>query len=269
MVHHFGARALLTGFLLTAVPAFPLSALATGEPGEHIEDFQDHIEDYTSDVDRLAQELDAIAERYGQGEEVDSDVAAFVESWEEVRYHAAVEEVATSLYPPIWQAIGGLRQAVKGEESPEAVRERTDRLKAALHQGLGGLKVKAQLAKAGDRSEEATEPDEADSEKAFQDIRDHLDQAVTEYEEGNPDRARSLIQDAYFNRFEGLEGPLIEQDPELVRNLELAFNAELPQLIDEGAPVDRVRERARGMKDALAKAEELYREAESDGGEVF
>lgn len=269
MVLHFGARALLTGFLLTVVPAFPLTALATGEAGEHVKDFQDHIGDYAADVHQLDQELDAIAERYAQGKEVRSEVAAFVESWEEVKYHGAVEEVTSSLYPPIWQAIGGLRQAVKAEESPETVRERTDRLSAALHQGLGGLKVKAQLAKAGDGSEEAAGPDEPDSGKAFQDIRDHLDQAVAEYKEGNADRAKSLIQDAYFNRFEGLEGVLIEQDADLVTRLEQAFHADLPGLINQEAPVAEVREQTEGMKEALAKAEELYQQAESDEDEVF
>jgi len=269
MIHGFGARALLTGFFLTAAPAFPLSAFATGEAGEHVEDFQNHIEDYASDVRRLDQELDALAERYAQGKEVSSEMAAFVASWEEVKYHGAVEEVATSLYPPIWQAIGGLRQAVEAEESPEAVRQRADRLSAALHQGLGGLRIKAQMAQAGDGSKEAAEPEEPDSEKAFQDIRDRLDQAVAAYKEGKADRAKSLIRDAYFNRFEGLEGVLIEQDAGLVTRLEQAFHADLPGLINQEAPVDRVREQAEGMKKSLAEAEELYRQAKSDEGEVF
>jgi len=216
MAAGLGGRRLVAIGLLAATLLAPSTALANGEIGDHVKAFEQHIDDYAADVAKLDDRLDALAERYAQGENVAGDVKAVVEAWEAVKYHAAVETVATPLYPPIWQAISGLRQAVKSGEGPGVVRERAEQLTAALHEGLGGLKLKAAMTQS-EGSGLAAESDRAGGpEAAFQRIRKHLDSAVAEYADGNPDGAKQHIHNAYFNEFEGLEGGLIEQDPELV-----------------------------------------------------
>ncbi|MFP4560610.1 MAG: hypothetical protein ACLFRB_08160 [Thiohalorhabdus sp.] len=269
MAQWFGGTAFLAGGLLAGVLMAPGLALGHGEKGEHVEEFQDHLDDYAADVRKLGRHLDTLAEQYAQEEDVAAEVEGFVEKWEAVQYHAAVEEVATPLYPPIWQAISGLRQAVEDEEDPSVVRQRADRLTAALHEGLGGLKLKAEIEE--DRgSRQASGGDQAgDPEASFARIREELDHAVEEYSDGHADDAKQHISDAYFNEFEGLEGGLIEQDPDLVARLEEDFNGELPGLIDGDAPVEEVRAKVEEMKDALARSEELLQGADKDENEVF
>ncbi|KPV41085.1 hypothetical protein AN478_04000 [Thiohalorhabdus denitrificans] len=268
MAQRFGGTAILAGGLLAGALLTPGLALGHGEKGEHVEEFQDHLDDYGADVRKLGRHLDTLAERYAQGEDVAAEVDGFVEKWEAVQYHAAVEEVATPLYPPIWQAISGLRQAVEEGEDPGVVRERADRLTAALHEGLGGLKLKAGME--GDGASRAAEGDKAAGpEASFARIREGLDHAVEEYADGHSEDAKKHIHDAYFNEFEGLEGGLIEQDPDLVARLEEDFNGELPGLIDQGAPVEEVRAKVDEMKDALGRSEELLKEADKDQNEVF
>ena len=269
MAHRFGGLGLLAGGLLIGALAAPATALAHGEAGEHVAEFQDHLDDYEADVRKLDERLEALADRYARGKAGADDVKAFVEAWETVKYHAAVEKVATPLYPGIWQAISGLRQAIKAGEAPKVVRARTEAVAAALREGLGGLKLKAQTAKTGEGGQTTGEAQDSGPAAAFARIREQLDDAVAEYADGHGEDAKQHIHDAYFNQFEGLEGDLIEQDPELVARLEEDFNGALPNLIDEGAPVSEVRRKAEAMKKALAEAEKLLEQAEGDHSEVF
>ncbi|MEF8794105.1 hypothetical protein [Thiohalorhabdus sp.] len=257
--------ALAAGLLLGAIMA-PTTAVAHGDEGDHVAAFQDHLADYEADVEELASRLDELAERYRR-EGKAGNVAEFVAAWEEVEYHAAVEAVATPLYPPIWQAISGLRQAVKDGADAETVRARADAVVAALREGLGGLKLKASMRRAG--AEEGTGDGDTGPAAAFDRIRDHLDEAVAAYDEGNTEKAKDLVRDAYFNNFEGLEGELIEQDPALVTRLEEAFNAGLLGRINDGAPVGDVRGMVESMKEELAKAETRLKESADSSGEVF
>lgn len=261
-----GWAPLAIGLLLGAV-LVPAAALAHGEKGEHVASFQDHLDDYEADVEELASRLDELVERYRRDSEA-VDVDELVEAWEEVEYHAAVEEVATPLYPAIWQAIGGLRQAVKNGEDAETVRAKADRMVAALREGLGGLKLKARMQKA--TGTEGPDGDTASGpHAAFERIRQHLDEAVAAYDGGDPEEAKALIRDAYFNAFEGLEGGLIEEDPALVARLEEAFNAGLPGRINEGAATAKVRAKVASMKEELAEAEALLEGSGEEDSEVF
>ncbi len=270
MPYCFRSRVTLATSLLAATLTVPSATLATGKQAKHLADFQNHIEAYTADVRQLSQKLHTIAECYSQGKAVDAKVKAFVKAWQSVKYHMAVEKRATPLYPPIWQAIGTLQRAVKKDKAPEVVRERSERIVTALYEGLGGVKLKAHLVKAEERGEgNHGEVSSGGPEAAFEVIRKRFDRALAAYSEGNADKARAIIQKAYLERFEGLEGMLIEQDPELVTRLEEAFNAELPGLIDSGAPVKRVRGKIKVMKESLDRAETLYRKADRAEGEVF
>lgn len=265
---HAGSTPLAATLLLGASLLVPAGALAHGEAGEHVEEFQEHLDDYAADVRTLADSLDALARDYAAGEAGPERVQAFVDEWEEVRYHAAVETVATPLYPAIWQAISGLRQAVDEGAEAEVVHERTDAVAAALHQGMGGLRLTA--ARGGGAAADDHGHDEpAGPEAAFQRIDELLDSAVAEYQAGHADDALELVRSAYFDYFEGLEGGLIEVDAQRVARLEEDFNGALPQLLESGASVDEVREQVQAMKESLDTAEGQLEEAGDGSSEVF
>ncbi len=91
-------------------------------------------------------------------------------------------------------------------------------------------------------------------------IESDLQEAVEAYDAGNPDEAKSIIKSTYLSNFEGIEGTLIENDPELVEELEADFNEELPGLIDEGAQTSAVREKVESMEQKLETAEGILAE---------
>ena len=258
--------AFLALFLAAALPA---TAQAHGEVGEHVEEFHKHLDDYARDVQALAKQIDRVVEAHRDGDDDAAKAAKeLAHQWEEVKYHAAVEQQTSPLYAPIWQALVGLREAIQDDKDAQTVHQRGEQLKAALHQGLGALKLKADMPDHGAADSGKTHADEG-VHATLKRIRDHLDQAVAEYADGHADDAKSLIEDAYFNNFEGLEGDLIEQDPDLVADLEKDFNAHLLGLINGGVPEAEVQAKVDAMKDKLDRAEKLLEQAGDDHGEVF
>lgn len=240
-----------------------------GTAGEHVEHFADNLDAYAEDVDSLTATLDDIVAE-------DGDLDSFVEQWEHVRYHAAVETVATPLYPPIWAAISQLRTALEEDASADEIQQRAYALKAALHQGLGALKW---AAAEGAGSAESAHGDsgtgnghdhaEHDGQQPVEAIISDLEQAVKRYESGDAEAAQKLVQKTYLQRFEALEGDLIEGDAELVAMLEEDFNGHLPVLMREGAAISEVRERLDIMRDRLQRAEELLAEGADQQTDVF
>ncbi len=95
-------------------------------------------------------------------------------------------------------------------------------------------------------------------------IEGDLHEAVEAYEAGNQDQAKSIIKQTYLSNFEGIEGTLIEENPDLVEELEADFNEELPGLIDEGAPVSEVSEKVESMESKLHEAEEILASQEDE-----
>jgi hypothetical protein len=88
-------------------------------------------------------------------------------------------------------------------------------------------------------------------------IETDLHEAVEAYENGDPAGAKSIIKQTYLSNFEGIEGTLIEERPELVETLEGDFNDDLPGLIEENASVSAVREKVVSMEERLHEAEEI------------
>ena len=85
------------------------------------------------------------------------------------------------------------------------------------------------------------------------------------YYEGEIDEAKTLVSDAYMQRFEGLEGGLIELDPELVEGLEEDFNASLPNAMESGKD-EQVATLVKSMKARLDQSRELLAGQESVEG---
>lgn len=96
-----------------------------------------------------------------------------------------------------------------------------------------------------------------------------LQSAVDAYAEGEHKRAQTLVQGAYMNIFEGLEGDLIEKEPELVSQLELDFNAGLPMLFQENASMKEVRTQLEAMRQRLHRAKGILADVEANRSSVF
>ena len=133
--------ALLAGILLASS-----GAIASGVSDEEkLASFQDHMDEYEAEVGELVAAVDAIVADFGAGSLGEGRVEALIEQWEAVAVHEAIEYKVTIAYPGIWQGIVGLKQAVDGGKSAEAVAASGERLKAALWQGLGALRLAAAL----------------------------------------------------------------------------------------------------------------------------
>ncbi len=260
-------RTRLIGAAALAALMTPAAAPAHGEAGEHVETYWQHLDTYENGVARLEKRLARIT---GDGVVTNKEVDAFVDAWEDVKVHAAIETRATPLYPAIWQGIYALRDAAKADDTrPATVRRHAEATANALREGLGAVKYRAKTRggeKVADKHDESGETGVAGT---FHRIEEQLHKAVEAYEQGDAEKARGLIQDAYFNNFESVEGGLIEQDPELVTRLEQAFNAGLPGLISDGAAAERVHERLEEMETALHRAEKLLKQADKGDKEVF
>lgn len=100
-------------------------------------------------------------------------------------------------------------------------------------------------------------------------ILEWLKEAASVYEQGNAKEAEAIVHETYMGIFEGLEGDLIERNPELVTALELDFNARLPGLFQQEASMDAVYAQLETMRTRLELAKELLAEAEAARPSVF
>lgn len=132
-----------------------------------------------------------------------------------------------------------LSQAMDATESPESVEQYSASLSAELAEYTG------------------IEVEQSGSAEAIERIEADLDEAVETYENGEAAEAKAIVKQTYLSNFEGVEGTLIEENPELVEDLEAAFNEDLPSLIDEGASQATVANRVEQMKEKLGSAETI------------
>lgn len=105
---------------------------------------------------------------------------------------------------------------------------------AALYEGVGALRYVA-ANKASQGASESTGQAADDGRATTVIIKDNLQHALQEYDEGEADEASEIVHDTYMQPFEDIEGDLIEHDPDLVTQLETDFNATLPTLIKDKA----------------------------------
>lgn len=192
--------------------------------------------------------LDRATDEYGEGvaddgtivehEEYD-DATAFV-----TRAHVVYNEsVRSSLSDHAREEVDGafdhVETAIAGPGSPADV----DRTVDVLASELGGY--------AG------VDASEGDDAATIDRIESDLDEAVELYADGRTEKAKATVKQTYLSNFEGVEGTLIENDPELVGDLEDAFNEELPGLMDENASVETVRDKVERMEGKLSEAEDI------------
>lgn len=155
----------------------------------------------------------------------------------ETHIRPTLDEHATEELDEMFETLG-IR--IDDRAAPDDVTTMTGSITGELGE-YTGMEVKS-----GGEGAEAIERIEAD-----------LHEAVEAYEAGNESDAKSIISNTYLSNFEGVEGALIENDPDLVEELEADFNERLPGLIDEGASVDEVRQKVESMEERLHEAEEI------------
>jgi hypothetical protein len=86
---------------------------------------------------------------------------------------------------------------------------------------------------------EAIEP-VADGQVIIDNINLLLDEAVAEYRDGNPERARARVLDAYLGNYEYIELDIAEENRELMLKIEIDMHEELVQLIEAGRPASEI-----------------------------
>jgi hypothetical protein len=251
--------------LLAAVSNTALAHNADGSASN----FQSHISDYEDEIASMLETTDAIAADYANGDDVNERVDALVATWEEVEFHEAVETHAMALYPPIWIALGGLREAVEAPDQAREVQAWRDRLAAALHEGMGALKLAATQTGSNAATASTQTTEQNDERPTVEVIKMNLSEVASHYRNGDNQSAKSLIHQTYMQRFEGIEGDLIERDADLVSDLEEDFNATLPLLIEKAASPEKVEAQIETMNAKLDRAQTLLDEAAQEQSSVF
>ncbi len=255
-------------FCLAALNAPP--ALSHGEVDEDmLAEFHLHLDDFREDVHHLIEELEPVVSAHAAGEDTEAAMAEVIEHWEEVGLHAAIESKAPALYPGVWQAVIALQQTAGSDKSDAEVAAAAERVKAALWQGFGAVRLAASQVESGSAPAAADQGAPASGPETVEQIIADLERAVAAYRADELARAEALIHQTYMSRFEGLEGDLIARNPELVSSLEKDFNATLPLLMQDGASMERVNEALDSMKSQLETASDILADVEQSRSEVF
>ena len=103
--------------------------------------------------------------------------------------------------------------------------------------------------------EESTTPAEAVAE--IDKIKTMLATAVGQVREGDGDAAEETVGDAYLEHFEHVEGPLGEQDHELMEELEEAISTDLRNDIKGGKSADEIQAEVDAITTELEQAVEV------------
>ena len=119
------------------------------------------------------------------------------------------------------------------------IRAELTSLEEVLWQSLGAVKLAAQFQKQG--LLEKTQTREGIFPSAILiEIKQRLDRTFAKYAEKLADDALKIVQETYLTRFEQIERTLIEQGAELVEDLQIDFNVNLSNAIQNGVEVDGV-----------------------------
>jgi molybdenum-dependent DNA-binding transcriptional regulator ModE len=94
-------------------------------------------------------------------------------------------------------------------------------------------------------------------------IKSLLDQAVTQYREGDKAAADTTVGDAYLEHFEEVEHPLEERDHELMEDLEHRISTEIRDEMKKGTNADEVAALVEETKTDLDTAKAKLQEPES------
>ncbi|WP_396587576.1 hypothetical protein [Bermanella sp. R86510] len=251
-------------FLLSAT--LSSNVHANGDIGEHVKNLKQHLPVYTQEVDKLQQQYSGFVKSYANKQKVDTQ--QLIEYWEAVDFHAAIETNYVPVYAEIWQGIYGIKNTVDENKPADQVKAELVKLKHALWQALGAVRLAAQ-----NQAKQVSVTDTSNTTNSPQatvnEIKHKLDRVVAKYAERATDEAKDIVFATYNELFEGIEGDLIEFDAKLVEDLEKDFNVTLPQSLEGKLTVEKVKEIVEAMQSKLDKAQQLLMKAEQNRREVF
>lgn len=240
---------------------------ANGEIGEHVTDLRAHIQEYTDEVRWFLEQTDSLVEVYADKGASAAEPGKLVENWEAVKFHAAIETTYVPVYAAIWQGIFGVHDAIEQSKPVKEARKQQAALEEAMWQALGAVKLAAKNQAEQPVAAASTGP--MDPVSTLGEVKDNLDRVVAKYAERDLEAALDIVYDTYADRFEGVEGPLIELDADLVEDLEKDFNVTLPKQLQGSASVQMVEQVVSAMKSKLERAQSLLADAEKNRRSVF
>ena len=257
----------------TLVIAFGLTnnfVVADGEIGDHVNNLQGHLAIYEEEVNWLIGKVNEMVITYDtQGSDA-AGTDALIDHWEAVDFHAAIEVNFIQIYASIWQGLYGVKTSIDSQTAITDVVKEQGGLEKALWQALGAVKLAAKYQQDGlIDSESITDLGILSPTETVDEIKSSLDRSVAKFAERLPNEAVDIVLNAYLELFEGLEGDLITQDPDLVEDLEKDFNVTLPQAIQSNSSLEQIRSVVETMKAKLDLSRNILAAIEKNRRDVF
>jgi hypothetical protein len=113
----------------------------------------------------------------------------------------------------------------------------------------------SEIAGISDISDDTT--GQSSSSQLISNIRNLLNQTITEYDNQNYSEAESLATEAYLENYEYIEDPLAEKNQTLMETTELMLREELRQLVQDRVPSQEIQEHIEKINANLNQAESL------------
>lgn len=261
----------LLSFALCA-PVFadaPGNASAHGGSDAHVRELSNHLAEYEAEIKWLLDKAQALIQVYADKGSKGVNTDELIDNFEAVKVHLAIELNYVPIYAEVWQGIYGMKQAMEeGKPAAEAEAQRMAFAKA-LWQGMGVVKLAAQHQLAQPAPSTSTDEAAQSPTATLEEIADTLDDVLALYRKGEIEKAKSLVHATYLNRFEGVEGALIEQDADLVEDLEKDFNVTLLNALQSKNATRTVQGVVSAMQTKLERARKLLKEADKNRRDVF
>jgi hypothetical protein len=108
--------------------------------------------------------------------------------------------------------------------------------------------------------EENEEEAENDPLTILSTIRTLLNQSITELNAGNYTGASELVDIAYIDNYEYIEGPLEELDSDLMEETEVMIREDLASAIEDKKPLGEITTLHNNIRSNLDKAEQLFKQ---------
>jgi hypothetical protein len=102
--------------------------------------------------------------------------------------------------------------------------------------------------------------EESDPLTILSTIRNLLDKSITELNAGNFTGASELVDIAYIDNYEYIEGPLEELDSELMEETEVMIREDLANAIEDKKPLEEITTLHNNIKSNLDMAEKLFQQ---------
>lgn len=109
-------------------------------------------------------------------------------------------------------------------------------------------------------AQEEENGEESDPLAILSTIRNLLDKSITEINTGNYTGASELVDIAYIDNYEYIEGPLEELDSELMEETEVMIREDLANAIEDKKPLEEITTLHNNIKSNLDTAEKLFQQ---------